>query len=194
MSRAFHDLCFLPQIVVCAIASKFLTFTVLKHAHQALSPDLWLSIQCPAAQLVNPSRQPCRLRFWHDQLFAKPPHHGGVVAWYECYKHFKCPNVANGICFVPGIKTTHIGLGQSRWCILQYVLNVWPIMSMKGAIYSCFQQVHIALDDQIGDRGGLQFIPGSHRYSPLFSTHNALKISLCHLKYNSWSLQYAGPN
>ena len=22
------------------------------------------------------------VRFWHDQLFAKPPHHGGNVAWY----------------------------------------------------------------------------------------------------------------
>ena len=39
-------------------------------------------IQCPAAQLVHPSQRPSRLRLWHDQLFAKPPHHGGVVAWW----------------------------------------------------------------------------------------------------------------
>jgi hypothetical protein len=58
MSRAFHDLCFLPQIV------------------------------SPAAQLVDPSRQPSRLRLWHDQLFAKPPHHGGVVAWHQDYSYW----------------------------------------------------------------------------------------------------------
>jgi ectoine hydroxylase-related dioxygenase (phytanoyl-CoA dioxygenase family) len=25
------------------------------------------------------------VRFWHDQLFYKPPHHGGVVAWHQDY-------------------------------------------------------------------------------------------------------------
>ena len=33
---------------------------------------------------------------------------------------------------------------------------------MKGDVY-VLVQVHIALDDQTGDRGGLQFVPGSHR-------------------------------
>jgi hypothetical protein len=92
MSRAFHDLCFLPQIV------------------------------CRAAQLVHPSQEPSRLRFWHDQLFAKPPHHGGVVAWHQDYS---------------------------------YWTRTKPMMHIT---------VHVALDDQTGDRGGLQFIPGSHRW------------------------------
>jgi ectoine hydroxylase-related dioxygenase (phytanoyl-CoA dioxygenase family) len=28
------------------------------------------------------------VRFWHDQLFYKPPHHGGVVAWHQDYSYW----------------------------------------------------------------------------------------------------------
>lgn len=29
------------------------------------------------------------VRFWHDQLFCKPAHHGGVVAWHQDYSYWK---------------------------------------------------------------------------------------------------------
>ncbi len=32
----------------------------------------------PASQLLEGP-----VRFWHDQLFCKPAHHGGVVAWHQ---------------------------------------------------------------------------------------------------------------
>lgn len=28
------------------------------------------------------------VRFWHDQLFYKPPHNGGVVAWHQDYSYW----------------------------------------------------------------------------------------------------------
>jgi len=28
------------------------------------------------------------IRFWHDQLFSKPAHHGGVVAWHQDYSYW----------------------------------------------------------------------------------------------------------
>lgn len=41
-------------------------------------------LQCifkvPASRLLVPDKQ-IGVRFWHDQLFAKPAKHGGVVAW-----------------------------------------------------------------------------------------------------------------
>ncbi|HEY6119011.1 MAG TPA: phytanoyl-CoA dioxygenase family protein [Pyrinomonadaceae bacterium] len=37
----------------------------------------------PASQLlVSP------VRFWHDQIFYKPPHHGGIVAWHQDYSYW----------------------------------------------------------------------------------------------------------
>lgn len=29
-----------------------------------------------------------KVRFWHDQLFCKPAHHGGVVAWHQDYSYW----------------------------------------------------------------------------------------------------------
>ena len=58
------------------------------------------------------------VRFWHDQLFCKPAHHGGVVAWHQDYsywtrtkplQHLTCwvglddVNRDNGcLCYIPG--------------------------------------------------------------------------------------------
>ncbi|MEX0977570.1 MAG: phytanoyl-CoA dioxygenase family protein [Pirellulales bacterium] len=37
----------------------------------------------PASQLLAGA-----VRFWHDQLFCKPAHHGGVVAWHQDYSYW----------------------------------------------------------------------------------------------------------
>lgn len=37
----------------------------------------------PASQLLSGA-----VRFWHDQLFCKPAHHGGVVAWHQDYSYW----------------------------------------------------------------------------------------------------------
>src|SRR5947208_9164580 len=37
----------------------------------------------PASQLLDGA-----VRFWHDQLFCKTPHHGGVVAWHQDYSYW----------------------------------------------------------------------------------------------------------
>ncbi len=37
----------------------------------------------PAAQLLEGP-----VRFWHDQLFCKPAHHGGCVAWHQDYSYW----------------------------------------------------------------------------------------------------------
>jgi len=42
-------------------------------------------MQVPSSQLIDPSCEEANVRLWHDQLFAKPAKHGGVVAWYVCY-------------------------------------------------------------------------------------------------------------
>jgi len=72
-----------------------------------------------ASQLLQGS-----VRFWHDQLFCKPAHHGGVVAWHQDYsywtrtqpmQHLTCwialddSNVDNGcLYYVPGSHNWHL--------------------------------------------------------------------------------------
>lgn len=38
----------------------------------------------PASQLLGEQG----IRFWHDQLFCKPAHNGGVVAWHQDYSYW----------------------------------------------------------------------------------------------------------
>jgi len=37
----------------------------------------------PAAQLLGGA-----VRFWHDQIFYKPAHHGGIVIWHQDYSYW----------------------------------------------------------------------------------------------------------
>lgn len=45
------------------------------------------SVLMKASQLIHPGRE-VMVRFWHDQLFAKPAKHGGVVAWHQDYSYW----------------------------------------------------------------------------------------------------------
>ncbi|KAL4229182.1 hypothetical protein ACF0H5_012220 [Mactra antiquata] len=58
LTKHFHDLAFIPQVVV------------------------------PVSQLLEPDGTMSSVRFWHDQLFAKPPKHGGNVAWHQDYSYW----------------------------------------------------------------------------------------------------------
>ncbi|HYK88920.1 MAG TPA: phytanoyl-CoA dioxygenase family protein [Acidobacteriota bacterium] len=41
-------------------------------------------VTVPVAQLLGTRR----VRFWHDQVFYKPPHHPGVVPWHQDYSYW----------------------------------------------------------------------------------------------------------
>lgn len=72
----------------------------------------------PASQLLGGP-----VRFWHDQLFVKPSHHGGVVAWHQDYSYWtRTQPLAHLTCW--------IGLDDSTMengCV-QYVpgSHLWP--------------------------------------------------------------------
>lgn len=49
------------------------------------------------------------------------------------------------------------------WRVQDYRISMLTFSTVVRAEMNVLVQVHIALDDQTGDRGGLQFVPGSHR-------------------------------
>ncbi|KAL3885171.1 hypothetical protein ACJMK2_025266 [Sinanodonta woodiana] len=55
LTKLFHDLVFHPQFLV------------------------------PASQLINSDQKMKKIRFWHDQLFAKPPRNDKLVGWHQDY-------------------------------------------------------------------------------------------------------------
>ena len=67
-----------PGEVVCHFLGGFRVHRVLRDL--VFEPR----ITAPCAQLLSVDR----LRFWHDQVFAKPPHHPGVVPWHQDYSYW----------------------------------------------------------------------------------------------------------
>lgn len=93
----------------------------------------------PASQLLEGS-----VRFWHDQLFCKPPRHGGVVAWHQDYSYWtRTSPMAHLTCW--------IGLDDSRQdngC-LQYIAGShrWPLLPITG-LAGDMEAIRDVLDDQ----------------------------------------------
>ncbi len=81
----------------------------------------------PASQLLGGA-----VRFWHDQLFCKPAHHGGVVAWHQDYSYWtRTKPMAHLTCWI-GLDdaTKENGClqylpGSHRWSLL-------PITGLAG--------------------------------------------------------------
>jgi hypothetical protein len=101
--------------------------TVLFHALGAwrIAPGfhdlLWNpAFLIPASQLLGGA-----VRFWHDQLFCKPAHHGGVVAWHQDYSYWtRTEPIAHLSCWIGLDDSTrengcvHYVPGSHRWELL----------------------------------------------------------------------------
>ena len=101
--------------------------TILFHALGAwrikpgLHDCLWNpAFLVPAAQLLN-----APVRFWHDQIFYKPAHHGGVVAWHQDYSYWtRTKPMAHLSCWIGLDDSTiangcvHYVPGSHRWSLL----------------------------------------------------------------------------
>ena len=73
-----------------------------------------------AAQLLDGP-----VRFWHDQIFYKPAHHGGVVIWHQDYSYWtRTTPVAHISCWIGLDDSTrangcvHYVPGSHRWQLL----------------------------------------------------------------------------
>ena len=74
----------------------------------------------PASQLLGGP-----VRFWHDQIFYKPAHHGGVVIWHQDYSYWtRTQPMAHLSCWIGLDDSTrdngcvHYVPGSHRWNLL----------------------------------------------------------------------------
>jgi ectoine hydroxylase-related dioxygenase (phytanoyl-CoA dioxygenase family) len=78
----------------------------------------------PASQLLGGA-----VRFWHDQLFCKPSHHGGVVAWHQDYSYWtRTTPMQHLTCWI-GLDDASVDNG-----CLQYIpkSHRWPLLPVTG--------------------------------------------------------------
>ena len=74
----------------------------------------------PASQLLGGA-----VRFWHDQIFYKPPAHGGIVIWHQDYSYWtRTTPLAHVSCWIGLDDSTcdngcvHYVPGSHRWQLL----------------------------------------------------------------------------
>ena len=90
----------------------------------------------PAAQLLGGP-----VRFWHDQLFVKPAHHGGIVAWHQDYSYWtRTKPIAHLTCWIGLDDSTrengcvHYIPGSHKW-------NLLPRGSLADDMDSVFERL-----------------------------------------------------
>lgn len=92
-----------------------------------------------ASQLLDSA-----VRLWHDQLFCKPAHHGGVVAWHQDYSYWtRTQPIAHLTCWIALDDSTrdngclYYVPGSHRWDLL-------PITGLAGDM----NEIMTVLDDE----------------------------------------------
>ena len=117
--------------------------TVLFHAlgawriSEAFHDLLWNpAFVTPTAQLLGGP-----VRFWHDQLFCKPPRHGGVVAWHQDYSYWtRTEPMAHLTCWIAlDDATVENGClqyvpGSHRWSLLPITGLAGGMDAIKGVL------------------------------------------------------------
>ena len=85
------------------------------------------AITVPASQLLGGS-----VRFWHDQLFCKPAHHGGVVAWHQDYSYWtRTKPMAHLTCWL-GLDDVDKENGCVRYLPGSHKWDLLPITGLAG--------------------------------------------------------------
>lgn len=100
---------------------------------QGLHDVLWIpSFLKAASQLLND--QP--VRFWHDQLFCKPPRHGGVVAWHQDYSYWtRTKPMQHLTCWI-GLDDTNSDNGCLQYIPTSHRWDLLPSVGLAGDMNS----------------------------------------------------------
>jgi len=81
----------------------------------------------PASQLLAGD-----VRFWHDQLFCKPAHHGGVVAWHQDYSYWtRTLPMAHLTCWI-GLDESTVDNGCLQYIPGSHQWDLLPITGLAG--------------------------------------------------------------
>lgn len=108
--------------------------TVLFHALGAwrIKPGLHDILWNPAFTVAASQLLGGRVRFWHDQLFCKPPKHGGVVAWHQDYSYWtRTKPMAHLTCWI-GLDDSTIDNGALHYVPGSHRWDLLPITGLAG--------------------------------------------------------------
>ncbi len=81
----------------------------------------------PASQLLNGP-----VRFWHDQLFCKPPKQGGIVAWHQDYSYWTRTRPMNHLSCWIGLDDSDRDNGCLQYIPGSHKRGLLPVTGLAG--------------------------------------------------------------
>jgi hypothetical protein len=95
---------------------------------QGLHDILWHApVTTAASQLLGGA-----VRMWHDQLFCKPPQHGGVVAWHQDYSYWTRTQPMNHLTCWIALDDVTVESGCLRYIPGSHRWDLLPITGLAG--------------------------------------------------------------
>ncbi len=127
--------------------------SVLFHALGAwrITPGLHDVLWHPAVTTAASQLLDGPVRMWHDQLFCKPPKHGGVVAWHQDYSYWTRTQPMNHLTCWIGLDDTTVESGCLRYIPGSHQWDLLPITGLAGdmqAIREVLSDEQMAAFDQ----------------------------------------------
>jgi ectoine hydroxylase-related dioxygenase (phytanoyl-CoA dioxygenase family) len=120
--------------------------TVLFHALGAwrIAPGLHDVLWHPRMVMAASQLLGGAVRFWHDQLFCKPPRHGGVVAWHQDYSYWtRTVPLAHLTCWI-GLDDANEQSGCVQYIPGSHRWELLPITGLAGDMHA----IREALSDE----------------------------------------------
>jgi len=94
------------------------------------------AVTIPARQLLCGP-----VRFWHDQLFVKPAHDGGIVAWHQDYSYWtRTKPVAHLTCWI-GLDDSTVDNGCVHYLPGSHRWNLLPRGSLADDMNAVFERL-----------------------------------------------------
>ena len=112
--------------------------TVLFHALGAwrMTPGFHDILWNPAFTVAASQLLGGAVRFWHDQLFCKPPKHGGVVAWHQDYSYWtRTKPMAHLTCWI-GLDDATADNGCLQYVPGSHRWELLPVTGLAGGMDS----------------------------------------------------------
>eukprot|EP01121_Diplochlamys_sp_Union-15-3_P000631 TRINITY_DN10538_c0_g1_i2.p1 TRINITY_DN10538_c0_g1~~TRINITY_DN10538_c0_g1_i2.p1 ORF type:complete len:301 (+),score=47.30 TRINITY_DN10538_c0_g1_i2:57-959(+) len=101
------------------------------------------AINVPSSQLLGEAPQ--KVRFWHDQLFCKPAHSGGCVAWHQDYSYWTRTKPLAHL-------TIHIALDdqtEENGCLFMVPgSHKWPLIPITSLHFTDMDSIQTVLTEE----------------------------------------------
>lgn len=115
------------------------------------------------------------VRFWHDQLFCKPAHHGGVVAWHQDYSYWTRTQPMQHITCWIGLDESTIDNGCLHYVPGSHCWDLLPITGLAGNMEAIKEVLTDEQWEQFQEPAAIELKPGQCSFHHPLMVHGSFE-------------------